>query len=602
MSDDDLAAEVRRLRREVAALQRRVADLEERPDREGAAPATGARPPVEDETRREAATGDATTSEDDPAASTGDATPGAVGRDWERDVGIRWLGLVGGLALVVGVVFFVRLAIDAGLLGPLGRVIVGALGGLALLGAGRYAAEHQGYVRWGRIAAGVGLAVTYFSVYVAYGLETYRDAIGTPLWVVLLALTGLVAATVVLSVRDRAPVVAGEAFLLGYATAFVALEASFLLTPAYGLLLAAGLVGVAAVRPWSGLVTASVVPTYAVIGVWMNSPDHPAPAFVAGVVAVAFAIYVAGGLVLRASDRTDRRHRLQVAALTGLNAAIATPLLEVTVREWFPSLPVAGVPVAVVGLALAGVYALTARGGLRGLRGGVRPDRVAGGLAVVLVGTSVVLAADGFAATVGLLAVVCGAVAVAARADADAFRTGGHAVAGLAVFKLLVVDATDLPAVDLGAPLAAATGRASAFLLAILVFAGLAWLFQRRDAQVSLGHRTIPLAAPYAWTATGLVLVLLGLELSGASVSVAWAVFGLALVGAGLARDRQGLRLQGVAVLGVVTAKVFLYDTRGLDTLARTLSFLTLGAILLVAAYGYARAQGEDPFGRLTGE
>jgi len=112
--------------------------------------------------------------------------------------------------------------------------------------------------------------------------------------------------------------------------------------------------------------------------------------------------------------------------------------------------------------------------------------------------------------------------------------------------------------------------------------------------------REIPLAAPYAWAATGLTVVILGLELSGVGVSVAWAVFGLLLLGVGLATNLGGLRMQGIAVLVVVTAKVFLFDTQDLDTVARTLSFLVLGAILLIASYAYARWQGEDPLRQLT--
>ncbi|WP_252718811.1 DUF2339 domain-containing protein [Haloarcula sp. CBA1122] len=88
----------------------------------------------------------------------------------------------------------------------------------------------------------------------------------------------------------------------------------------------------------------------------------------------------------------------------------------------------------------------------------------------------------------------------------------------------------------------------------------------------------------------------------GAGLSVAWAVLGLAFVGVGLALDARSRRLQGVVVLGLVTTKVFLYDTQGLDTLARTLSFLVLGGILLVASYAYARWQGEEPLRRLSGE
>lgn len=587
--DDDLAAEVRQLRSEVEALQDRVATLEEATETEPAAADTS-----RSDNERSLVDSDTAPSSDE-AVTPGADRESARTRDWERDLGVKWLGLIGGLALVVGVVFFVRLTIDAGLLGPHGRVMVGTVGGLTLASGGRFAAERQGYIRWGRITAGVGLAITYFSLYAAYGFEAYRTTIGTPLWIVLLALTVLVAGTAILSVRDRAPVVVGEAFLLGYVTAYLGLDTgTFVVTPAYALLLAAGLVVIARVRPWSRLVAASVLPTYGVIWAWIVDLDPTAP-LVAGVVVAAFGIYLAGGYELRASELGDRWHRLQVRSCTVLNAGTAAFLLELTTREWVPDTSVEGVAVGAVGLALVGVYAFTDRQP-------VRRNETAGTLAVVLVAGSVVIASEPFTATVGLLAVVCGAVAIASLGSVGPFRTGAHIVAVGTVVKVLIVDARALPAVDPADPLTIVTGRAAAFALGIVVFYGLAWWFRKERITLSGTEKELTLATPYAWAGTGLTIVILGLELSDAGVSVAWAVFGLVLIGVGLITDGRGLRLQGVAVFGLVTAKVFLYDTQDLDMLARTLSFLILGGILLVASYAYARWQGEDPLHRLNRE
>ena len=603
MSDDDLESEVRRLRSELMTLQRRVADLEDRVDGDEAddaptrtetdAPARA--PSDESETRTDRADESETQADreraqvrsEEPAEPAEPAEPERE-RDWERNVGIKWLGLGGGVALVVGVVFFVRLAIEAGLLGPLGRVVAGTLAGLALFVGGRVAAERQGYVRWGRIAAGAGLAIAYFSVYAAYGFETYREALGTPLWLVLAAQTALVAGTAILSVRDGAPIVAGEAFFLGYGTAFLGLEAeTFVVTPLYALLLAAGLVAVATVRPWSRLVGGSVIPTYGLVVAWHAETDPPT-ALVGATVVAAFGIYLAGGYVLRGGDVDGPWHSLRLRLLTVLNAVVAASYLEDTVRELVPDAPLEGVAVAAVGLAMAGVYAVTDRRP-------VRRDETAGALAVVLIGVAVVLATGTFAATVGLLALLCGAVLVASLLEADAVRTGAHLVAAGTAFKLLAVDAEELSAFDAAEPLATLAGRPAAFLLAILVFYGLAWRFRDDAVRPPRLERAVPVAAPYAATATGLTVVVLGLELSGAAVSVAWAAFGLALVTAGLAADRRGLRFLGIAVLGLVTGKAFLVDMQGLDAAARALAFLAVGAILLVASYAYARWQGEDP-------
>jgi uncharacterized membrane protein len=593
--DDDLEAEVRDLRAEVDVLHARITALESALD-------TDPPPSAEDETPTTAAESDTVAAEsesaDDSESGTaagetagGDAPAGE--RNWERDIGMKWLGGIGGLALVVGVVFFIRLAIEAGYLGPFGRVLTGTAGGLILLAGGRYAAERQGYDRWGRLVAGTGLAIAYFSVYAAYGFESYRAAIGTPLWMVLLGLTGLVAATAALSVRDHAPAVAGEAFLLGYVTAYVGLDAgSFAVSPAYVVLLTAGLVTIAAVRPWSRLVLGSVLPAYALHLAWLERLEPP-EAVATAVLVATFAVYAAGVYVLRASGRTDRWHRRLVEATTVLNAVLAVLLLEGVVRRLLPTAP-DGVAVGTVGLALGGIYAVTeSRLG--------QQNSAAGVLAVVLLSVSIVLAADPFVQTVGLLLLLCGALAVGSRRDAIAVRLGGHLVAVGTVVKLLAVDATGLPAFSLADPLATATGRPAAYLLGIAVFYGLGRWFGGASTAVPGIDRKLPVAAPYAWTATGLAVVLLGLELSGVGLSVAWAVLGLVFVGVGLALDARSRRLQGVVVLGLVTAKVFLYDTQGLDTLARTLSFLVLGGILLVASYAYARWQGEDPLKRLSG-
>lgn len=594
--DEDLREEVRRLREEVDALQRRLDGLESAVAPESTEadeePSTGEResePPTADEGGpAEPSTPDPT---EDPSTASGteEPRPGTdQGRDWELAVGVRWLGLAGALALVVGVVFFVRLAIERGLLGPLGRVAVGTVGGLLLFAGGRYAADRQGFLRWGRIAAGAGLAVAYFSVYAAYGFETYRETIGTPLWAVLAALTLLVGVTAALSVRDGAPLVAGEAFLLGYVTAYLSTEAATaVVTPVYALLLAAGVVAIATVKPWRGLAAASVFATYTVLGLWVVTVD-PARAAVAGAAFAAFLIYLGGSYALHGSDRAGRLHRVSLVSLTLSNALAAGVLVEGSLQEAFPP-GTDGLGLAAVTVGLAGLYAATDRRR-------PRSDHVAGAASVLFAAAAVQVAAGTFVTTVGWVALLIGAVALARRADAPAVRLGAHGLAAALAVKVFFVDSEALPAFDLAAPVATLSGRPVAFGLAVAALYGLAWYLDATEPSLTDYERSrrVSVDAGYAVAATVLVLTLFGVELSGLGASVAWALFGLALLGVGLAADRRGVRALGVGALGVTTAKVFLYDTSDLDTLARTLSFLVVGAILLAASYVYARSQGDE--------
>ncbi len=72
--------------------------------------------------------------------------------------------------------------------------------------------------------------------------------------------------------------------------------------------------------------------------------------------------------------------------------------------------------------------------------------------------------------------------------------------------------------------------------------------------------------------------------------SAAWVVLGIALLVTGVARHRgRLLRLASLAVMALAAGKVFLYDTAHLSDLYRVLSFLGLGASLLLLAWLYQR-------------
>ena len=73
------------------------------------------------------------------------------------------------------------------------------------------------------------------------------------------------------------------------------------------------------------------------------------------------------------------------------------------------------------------------------------------------------------------------------------------------------------------------------------------------------------------------------------ALSVTWAVIGGLVLGAGVVRAQPFLRWYGLGLLGLATAKVFLYDLNSLDTIYRVLSFLVLGVVLLACATIYRR-------------
>ena len=77
------------------------------------------------------------------------------------------------------------------------------------------------------------------------------------------------------------------------------------------------------------------------------------------------------------------------------------------------------------------------------------------------------------------------------------------------------------------------------------------------------------------------------------AVSAFWGAIGLALVYVGLVRRVTALRLAGFFIFGVSLAKLFLYDLAFLSSIARAISFLAVGAVLLLAGFFYQRLSAE---------
>jgi uncharacterized membrane protein len=73
------------------------------------------------------------------------------------------------------------------------------------------------------------------------------------------------------------------------------------------------------------------------------------------------------------------------------------------------------------------------------------------------------------------------------------------------------------------------------------------------------------------------------------SLSLVWAIYGGAILCVGIARRSKLLRVMSLLLLGLTIFKVFLFDLSSLDKLYRIISFIVLGAILLVVSFLYQR-------------
>ncbi len=107
--------------------------------------------------------------------------------------------------------------------------------------------------------------------------------------------------------------------------------------------------------------------------------------------------------------------------------------------------------------------------------------------------------------------------------------------------------------------------------------AGLPWEVRR----VIIGAT---LASAWMWVTRWTVL-----NSYGAQLTTAWTLFAFATLGAGLALRERLYRLSGFAVLGLSILRLFVIDVWRFDTIYRIVSFIALGAALLVLSFVYHR-------------
>jgi uncharacterized membrane protein len=95
--------------------------------------------------------------------------------------------------------------------------------------------------------------------------------------------------------------------------------------------------------------------------------------------------------------------------------------------------------------------------------------------------------------------------------------------------------------------------------------------------------------------AVGGASVTTNFERGHSAVSAFWGLIGLAVLYLGLKRRTNWLRVVGFGLFGLALVKLFLYDLAFLSSVTRALSFLAVGAVLLVAGFFVQRLSEQEP-------
>jgi uncharacterized membrane protein len=185
------------------------------------------------------------------------------GPGFEERIGTRWVVWVGGLTLALGGFFMVRYSIDAGLLGPGVRTLLGGAFALALLAAGEWTRRKESIssiealpiANIPAILTAAGTSVAFATVYAAYALYGFLAP------ATAFVLLGMVALGTLAAALLHGPALAG----LGVAAAFVtpvlvsSSKPDFWALYVYLAIVTAAAFGLARIRLWRWLAVTTIV-------------------------------------------------------------------------------------------------------------------------------------------------------------------------------------------------------------------------------------------------------------------------------------------------------------------------------------------------------
>jgi uncharacterized membrane protein len=247
------------------------------------------------------------------------SAPERAARSWtaEELLGGRVLAWLGGIAVVLGVVFFLALAVDRGWIDEPTRVVLAFAGSTALLGVGLWLYERKGRTQAALAAVAAAIAALYASDTAATVLY---HLVSTPVGLAVAGLVGVVATAI--AVRWDSPVAAGIG--IGGALLAPVLVGAGRGTAGLAFMAVAltAAVGVTLWRRWSWLSAVAFVASAPQLAAWLVDVRHEHLVEALVVLAGFWALYVVAAIGYELRVPTAKLRVVSAALLLANAAAI----------------------------------------------------------------------------------------------------------------------------------------------------------------------------------------------------------------------------------------------------------------------------------------
>lgn len=515
------------------------------------------------------------------------------------------LAWIGGFATLLGIVFLMRSAVDSSWFTEEVRALMAAFGSLALLVLGVWLHERKGRLEVARVAVAVAIPGLFATTVVA--AQVY-DLILPVLGLELGALIGVIG--VAIAVRWSSMLVAGIGMLGALAAPMLVGSTGEGGSIAFVAVALAASVGVLLWQRWHWLSLAAFAVSAPQLISWIwGSGIVITPEGVSGqteptllvlaVLAGFWVLYAAAAFGYELRARGEEKLPISSWLLllcssvfvVGAGCIVIGNDSALALDGWIFGF-------AAVHLLLGGAairFGIHREIGSLLTGGGIALGSI--GLANAFNGPTLVAVWSAMAAALAYMATRVDRTSTPTLSDAQRLLVGAFMFLALGIVHLLVVEAPPYAIVD-------GVEDLGSSLVAIACCAGGAlacWYWGRQIEPKAATVTGFVSAAGFVYLGSVLIIDGIGAndagdarEIGQAWLSAFWAATGLGAVVWGMRRKSPKTRLGGLALLTVAIAKVWTYDLAELEELARALSFVALGLLLLTGAFAYQRFKPEE--------
>ncbi len=530
-----------------------------------------------------------------PVAGTQDSLEAVIGGNWLNKIGI--------VAIVLGMAYFLKYAIENRWIGEMGRITLGILTGLGLVLGGE-ALQRKQYRAYGITIASGGIAILYFSIFAAFNFYSLIAQLPALFLMVLITTSA-----VLMALRYDAKVIAWIGILGGFLTPVMLSTGRdnqvglFI----YVALLDLGVLALAYFKEWRALNLLAFVLTQLTFLAWSVSFYTSAKLWrTEFFLTILFFIFAVMSFLYNIIHK--KATQLLDLALIFLNGATyflwTYALLE---NSYFDYLGLYAVLMAVIYVLLGSIAHQRSR-----------QDRLLFLVLLAMALTSLTLAIP--------IQLQQNWITIGWAAEAVILTWGGFHlsdsklrlvafwVACLVAIRLLFYDSGRILSTRPDQLVFLLNKRALSFTVGILAILAMAYLYNRHGDKL-VGQEIIRISG-LVLAANFLLIFFLTTEITRyfsveqahaanyqgrreisnqeqLSISALWATYSIILTILGIVKKYQPIRLLAIVLFGLTIFKVFLLDLSDLERIYRIVSFIGLGVILLAVSFIYQKYRNQ---------